>query len=302
MIYAVPHVQYFNFYYFLAIFGMAVLATLSLLLCKKKGKKFTHGFVLALIWANFALHFLKQFLPYYSSRWPNSLIDSGVPNLCAFLVFFSPLLYMSKNKYLRDYFFYVGVVSGILVYFWPTTPAEFQADGATYVLECIRFYWCHLVILIAPMAMMVGGIHTLSIRRIWAVPLLFTAVLGIIVVHCAIAGPILHLPGFVDEWGGVHGFFSRYNSNESMQFGPQLKLDKTLGFIYPYYFPYVLSFPVEGGYMFVPALWLLPLLYVATYIVAPVLILIFDSRQAKMERAEYQQRRQMRRLARKNKC
>ncbi|MBQ7250885.1 MAG: hypothetical protein IJS37_06050 [Bacilli bacterium] len=304
ILFAVPHVRYFGIYYFVAIFGMALLATLSVFLCKKKGPRFAHRFILALVWANFALHFVKQFTLYYFERWPYSLSASGVPNLCAFFVLFGPLMYLSKNKYLRDYFFYIGVLSGILVFFWPTTAVEATyLDGLTYVLECIRFYLCHLLILIAPLCMVASGLHKLEFRRLWAIPLCFGFALFIIALHCVICGPLLRLPGYIGEWFGPNGIFGRQGSNESMQFGPQAKFDKTiLGSLYPFWFPYLLSYNIDGVTYFVPVLWMIPALYLGTYIIGPIMLFLADPKGTRIGWLTYKQKRKMRRNARKNKC
>ena len=303
ILFAVPHVHYFDIFYFIAILGMVALTVASVLLCKKKGKEFTHRFILVLIWANFALHFLKQFLPYYFTNWPYSLSASGAPNLCAFFVLFGPVMYLSKNKYLRDYFFYIGVLSGVLVYFWPTTPVEaVQLDGWTYILECIRFYLCHLLILIAPLVMVTSGLHTLRFNRLWCVPVCFGVALFVIALHCVICGPVLHVPGYLTEWFGPEGILSRQGANESMQFGPQSKFDKSFGFLYMFYFPYLLTFPIEGTVYFVPVLWILPAIYLGAYLIGPAMMFLVDPKGTKLGFLAYRQKRQMRRNARGNKC
>ena len=313
ILFAVPHVHYFDIFYFIAIFGMVVLAVLSGWLCKKKGPEFTHRFVLVLVWVNFAIHFLKQFTPFYIDRWPYSLATSGVPNLCAFFVLFGPLMYLSKNKYFRDYFFYIGILSGVLVFLWPTTAVEVTypdgtpVDGVAYVLECIRFYLCHLLILVPPICMVAGGLHKLEFRRLWSIPLCFGFVLFVIGVHCVICGPVLRLPEYASEWFGPSGLFGRGSvypgSNESMQFGPQAKFDKTiLGSLYPFWFPYLLSYNIDGVTYFVPVLWMIPALYLGTYIIGPIMLFLADPKGTRIGWLTYKQKRKMRRNARKNKC
>ena len=296
----VARVQYFNLFYFIAILAMFALTAGSVILCRKKGQKFAHRFILVLIWLNFALHFLKQFLPVCYGNWPNSLALSGVPNLCAFFVVFGPLMYLSKNKYFRDYFFYIGVLSGFLVYWWPTTPVEATwLDGWSYVSECMRFYACHLLILIAPFVMVMTGLHKLEFRRLWTIPLMFCFAEAVIVAHCLICGPGLHLPGYLSDWSVV---FTRNNTNESMQFGPQMKFDKMLGGVYQYYFPYLLTFKVGETLYFVPALWIMPLIYIGTYIIGPAFIACLCPKETKLAFVAWKQRRKMRRNRRNNKC
>ena len=299
----VPHVTLFGFYYFLAIASMFAICVGCVFLSKKKGPEFTHKLILWLVWINFALHFLKQFLPLSIQNWPDSLMWSGSPNLCAFIILFGPFLYISKNKYLRDYFFYIGVASGLLVYFWPTTAIErTDLQGMTYILECVRFYFCHLVIVVAPLLMVTSRLHTLRFKRLWAVPLLFGAVLFVVSIHCAICGPILHDKGFSTEWFGPNGVFTRFSSNESMQFGPQVKLDKAIGFIYPFYFPYLLSYTIDGTTYFVPVLWILPIIYLGTYLLGPIAIFLVDPKGSKLELIALRQRIKMHRNARQKKC
>ena len=281
-------VEFGNWIYFLCIALAACLSALLVLLCRKKGQVFAYKFVMVLVWANFALHFLKQFLPFYISRWPWGLVDSAFPNLCAVLIFLAPFIMLSKNKYLMDYFCLLGFVSGVLVYFVPTGATRTDVSGFDYVFETVRFYLCHFPLIVCPLIIVTSRIHRLNWRRLWMVPLIFGAILALISLQQFLCGPILKLDGHPHEWLGENGVLNPHNpfaimSNQSMQFGPQPGVDPILGWLYPYYLPYVLTFPYGGQIYFVPVLWILPIIYLATYLFGPLLCMPFEHEAMKRD-------------------
>ena len=304
MVLDVLRVEFGNFFYFLPIFWLLGSTIFSLWLCQKKGKKFAKIYILAILWINFALHFIKQVFPLNQTRWPYGLTDSLWPNLCAVFVFFAPFVFLSKNRYLKDYMYYLGVISAVAVYIYPNTALSKDIPGAMYVVETIRFYFCHWPLFTCSILMVAMGFHKLDWKRLWAIPLIYCAVLALISFQQILFGPILHVNGFAKDWIGQDGVLNRLGDhhnigNQSMQFGPQPQVDKIMGWLYPYWFPYLFTFRIDGVLYFTPIIWILPFLYLATYIVGPLLALPFEHRQMRLDVEEWKQRRKMRRQARK---
>lgn len=304
MVLGVLRVEAGNFFYFLPIFWLIGFTMFSLWLCQRKGKKFAKKYILAILWTNFALHFIKQIFPVNQSLWPYGLTDSLWPNLCAVFVFFAPFVFLSNNKYLKDYMYYLGIVSAVAVYIYPNAALSKQYDGAMYVIEVIRFYFCHFPLLTCSVLMVAMGFHKLDWKRLWAIPLVYGGVLALVSFQQLLFGPILHVDGFAQQWIGPDGALNRLGehhiiSNQSMQFGPQPVVDKIMGWLYPYWFPYVFTFTVDDVLYFTPILWIMPFLYLATYIVGPLLALPFEHRQMRLDVEAWKQRRKMRRQARK---
>ena len=290
-----------NFYYFLFIFLLFALVFFTLWLCHKFGKTFSYRFISIVLWANFALHFLKQFLPHIMNQWPVSLTDSALPNLCAVLIVAAPFIFHFGDVYTKDYLYYIGVLSGLLVYFVPTGAMRTDLEAGHYAFEVARFYLCHWPLVVCGLLMVEQGFHKLDWKRLWAIPFLFCGVLALITVDQILFGPLMKVPGYPHEWIGEHGVLNRLNfesvySNQSMQFGPQPGVDKMFGWLYPYLIPGLMTYRVEGAIYFTPVIWIFPFIALGAAIIGPVMALPFEGKAMKMDILAWQQKRKLRAL------
>ena len=304
MVLDVLRVQFGNIFYFLPILWLIFITVFSFWLCRKFGKKFAKIYILSILWVNFAFHFIKQAFPLNQTRLPYGLTDSLFPNLCAVFVFFAPFVFITNNRYLKDYMYYIGIVSAISVYIYPVAALATDIPGEMYVIETIRFYGCHWPLLTCPLLMVSEGFHKLDWKRLWAIPLVYAGILALIAFQQILFGPILHVEGFAQDWIGQDGVLYRLGDhhhigNQSMQFGPQPAVDAIMGWLYPYWFPNILSFEIDGIRYFVPILWFLPFLYPAVYILGPLMTLPFEHRQMKLDVEGWKQQFKMRRRAHK---
>ncbi len=297
-------VEFGNFWYFFFLFLMAGITVGSVLLCRKLGQKFAHRYILCLLWGNFALHFLKQFLPTYLEWLPQGLCDSLFPNLCAWLIFFGPFIYMFGNKHFKDYLFYIGLISGVAVYLMPTGAIRHDLPALPYATETARFYLCHLPLVVVPLVMVDQRLHRLDWKRLWSIPLIYGLALTFITAHVFLFGPILKFDKFPHEWIGPNGVLNRFAiadadkqiANQSMQFGPQPSTDKILSWIYPYLIPGLMTFHYDGVLYFTPVIWILPFIAIATCIVGPFMTLPFEHKAMKLDILAWRQKRKMRKL------
>ncbi|MCL2412351.1 MAG: hypothetical protein FWC97_11990, partial [Treponema sp.] len=130
-------VEYFNFYYFLYLttaFGMAV--GLYFLL-RKKSKKTSFIVLFAVLLLSFVLHFLKLFFEPYQSWMPWAIRTVTFENICAVSVLLFPWFFLSKKKILKDYMFYMGMMSGLAATFIPID----VIDRPPFEFETMRFYF-----------------------------------------------------------------------------------------------------------------------------------------------------------------
>lgn len=296
-----PIVRIGNFYYFLFIFLLLGITALSIWLCHRFGKKFAYVYISAILWTNFALHFLKQFLPLSISRWPIGLTDSAFPNLCATLIVISPFVFHWGNKYFKDYMYYIGVISGVAVYLFPTGAMRADLSAVDYAFETARFYLCHWPLVVCGILMVEQGFHKLDWKRLWCIPVIFCGVLALISLDQILFGPILKVPGYPTEWLGTNGLLYRKGeaavwTNQSMQFGPQEVVDPILGWAFPYLIPGLMTFTVDGILYFTPVIWIFPFIALGTLIVGPLMTLPFEKRQMTLDVAALSQRRKMKRL------
>ena len=276
-----------NFWYF---FFMAMLAALWFILdrmCKAKGKAWTDRFVLVLVWLNFALHILKQFFPAYRREWPDGLADSLFPNLCAALILLSPFIVMWGGKIWKDYVYYLGVISGLLVFILPTGAMRYNdfpggIHNPDYVIETLRFYACHTILVLAGYLMVARGSHQLDYHRIKWIPLTFLSFFALVGLHAILWGPVFKLAKFPHEWLGENGVLYNLNngnniSNQSMVFGPQPAIDPVVRTIARYIFiPGLQVYYVDGVMHFTPILWMAPILLILIAILGPIMTYPFD--------------------------
>lgn len=293
-----------NGVYFAFLLILVGLTVGSTVLCHRFGKRFAYRFISICLWVNFALHFLKQFLPLYMNQWPYSLADSCFPNLCATLIVISPFVFHWGNDHFKDYMYYLGIISGIVAFVYPVGPMRTDLNEVEYAFEFTRYYLCHWPLVVCGFLMVEQGFHKLNWKRFWSIPLIFCGILAVVALDQILFGPILKFPGYPHEWVGPDGVLNRLNpgqvySNQSMQFGPQPGVDKILGAIYPYLIPGLMTFQVDGAIYFTPAIWIMPIIYVITLIVEPLMALPFEHRQMRMDVLAFKQRRRLRHLHRR---
>ena len=129
-------VRYLDFFYFMYIaLGVGFFFACYFFL-RGKSARFISRFLFTIIALNFILHFCKQFFSSYRAELPGSLKKSTAENICAVSTLIFPFIYLSKNKTLKDYMFYMGVLSGIAATLLPV-----EAVGhAPFDVDVIRFY------------------------------------------------------------------------------------------------------------------------------------------------------------------
>lgn len=115
-------------------------------------------------------HFLKVYIPPYSVDKDRMLRDAWFVNICGANIGLFPFLFFSKNKYVKDYMFYIGVLSGLIALVYPQEPlAKVNQIGEFW--DIVRFYYHHWMVLAVPLLMVLFKQHTLSYRRILAAPI-----------------------------------------------------------------------------------------------------------------------------------
>ncbi|MCR5491134.1 MAG: hypothetical protein K6F32_03295 [Bacilli bacterium] len=245
-----------NLLYFVPM--VLLLGTLILLLriCRKKGRDWTEKFIEIMYWVNFAGHFLKQFVPSYIAAWPLGLARSTPENFCAIYVMAAPFLFKFSKDYGRDYLCYVGIVSAVLVYIFPT--GAWGRDLAEYgnLFEVGRFYFCHAPLLLGGVLMLARGVHKVDYRRVPWVALMLMGALGVTYLNNVLTNAVL----YHYDWTMLLDR-SAPEFNSSFQQGPGTWLDPYIGGIYDYLIPFVQTFRIDGTLYFTPVLYLVPFAY-----------------------------------------
>ena len=174
------NIQFFNFWYFLFLAisfgGFAIL----FLLLRSRSQTTVKIVLIALMVFALVLHFMKGLFPPYSLDYDRHLRDSWFINICGANIALFPFMLVSKNKYVKDYMFYIGVLSGLIAIFYPIDPIQKQ-DQSAEVFDVLRFYLHHNLLWYVPLLMVLLKIHQPDYRRVWATPIIFLLVMLFII-------------------------------------------------------------------------------------------------------------------------
>ena len=163
-------IQMFNGWYFFWIL-VQVAATVGLYFALRKASRNTQdGVLYGMLIFGLVLHFLKMFIAPYSVDEARMLRDSWFVNICGANIALFPFFYYSKNNYIKDYMFYLGVLTGLVVLIYPQEPIA-KLDQMAEFWDIMRFYYHHWMIMTVPLMMVLLGHHKLSYKRILAAPI-----------------------------------------------------------------------------------------------------------------------------------
>jgi hypothetical protein len=267
-----------NLYYFIyLIIFVAIIAFLWLIL-KNRKQSTQYKVLLAISFASFIVHFLKLLIPKYYDNLPLSIRKITFENICAVSTIIFPFILLSKNKYARDYMFYMGLISGLASVLYPME----AFNKNPWDLDTIRFYFCHMIIFIVPFFMVIFRIHSLNIKRILAFPIMFLAVEALILVNEI----ILMEAGFVDFRSSDFLTYNYRNSN--FIFGPTPGLEKAsevlIEWMVPTPFKQVMVGEYAGSKKYTPLLWLVVPVFVYFSLLYAIIYFIFGKL---LKRKEY---------------
>ena len=172
-------VEYFNFFYFLYVaFALGLLFALYFAL-RNRSKRTSETVLLCFFLGNFGLHFLKLLSDHYRQWMPYAIRTITPENVCAVSVLLFPWFFLSKKMILKDYLFYMGIISGLGATLIPVDAIGLRP----FEFEVIRFYISHILLWVLPLLMVMLKVHTLDYRRIPKIPFVGYAVLCIILVN-----------------------------------------------------------------------------------------------------------------------
>ena len=163
------YISMFNGWYFFWLL-LSAGCIVGLYFGLRNKSKFTQTAVLwGLLVLGLALHFLKVYIPPYSVDEARMLRDSWLVNICGANIGLFPFFFFSKNEKVKDYMFYIGMLSGLIALFYPQEPMA-KVDQLGEQLDIVRFYYHHWMVLAVPLLMVLLGHHKLSYKRILTAP------------------------------------------------------------------------------------------------------------------------------------
>ncbi len=264
-------IKMFNLWYFFWLIILAGLTVGLYFLLRNRSQRTQKIVLFSILLMGLALHFLKAYIPPYSVDEARHLRDSWFVNICGANICLFVFMFLSKNKYVKDYMFYVGVISGLIALFYPQEPLA-KSNQAGEMLDIIRFYIHHWELLAVPLLMVLLGLHKLSYKRILSAPTGLMLVMLFIMLNQIFQSELGFIPLRSDD------FFHINYKNSSYIWGPGENdaIGNFLAMLTPDFFKTVPVGEFRGQEKYWPWFWLIVPAYVWVTLFSFVIVMIFD--------------------------
>ena len=260
-----------GWYFFWLILSAGALVGLYFLL-KNRSVTTQKAVLFGLLAVGLLLHFLKVYIPPYSVDEARMLRDSWFVNICGANIALFPFFFWSKNDKIKDYMFYIGVISGLIALFYPQEPIA-KVDQYAEQLDIIRFYYHHWMVLAVPLLMVLFGHHKLSYKRILVAPTGLLLLMLFIMLNQIFQSELGYIP--LRDRGD---FFGIGYKNTSYIWGPGV--NDAIGNVFAIFTPEIFkTVPVgefAGQEKYWPWFWIIVPAYILITPMAFGLAMIFD--------------------------
>ena len=285
------NIDMFNgWYFFFLILSAGAIVGLYFLL--RKAKPFTQNTVLfSLLAIGFALHFLKNYIPPYADYstgehviTDRGLRDAWLVNICGANIFLFPFFFLSKNKNVKDYMCYMGMLGGFIALVYPQEPivkgggvifnVNMEAQVADF-WDILRFYYHHWMLFGVPLLMVLLKKHTLSYKRILNAPVGLLLVMLFIILNQIFQSELGFIPLRSNDFADIN------YKNSSYIWGPGNNdaIGKFFAIFCPDFFKYTPVGANKGTLKYWPWFWMIFPVFIIVTPLAFGICMIFDHKQ-----------------------